>query len=38
MSVKRWFHTATTLPNGKVLIFGGLDGQQRVLSSAEIFE
>jgi hypothetical protein len=38
MSVKRKLHTATRLLNGKVLIFGGLDEQQRVLSSAEIFE
>ncbi|HEY6643380.1 Kelch repeat-containing protein [Povalibacter sp.] len=38
MSVKRSLHTATQLPNGKVLIFGGLDEQQRVLASAEIFE
>ena len=38
MSVKRMLHTATRLSNGKVLIFGGLDEQQRVLSAAEIFE
>ena len=38
MNVRRSLHTATPLPNGKVLIFGGLDEQQRVIASAEIFE
>lgn len=31
-------HTATLLPNGKVLVAGGLDGSQQILQSAEIYD
>jgi pimeloyl-ACP methyl ester carboxylesterase len=36
MTAARWFHTATLLPNGNVLVAGGLTNQQ-YLSSAELF-
>ena len=38
MSAKRQMHTVTSLSNGKVLIFGGLDEHARPLAVAEIFE
>lgn len=38
MQSPRAFHTATLLPNGKVLIAGGLDSSHTYLSSAELFD
>lgn len=38
MSVDRLVHTVNRLRNGKVLIIGGVDLQQRRLASAELFE
>jgi len=40
LSTPRQIHTATLLPNGTVLIAGGLnnDNQGTVLASAELFE
>ncbi len=38
MSAKRAAHTATLLPNGKVLIAGGFVGDGGGLSSAEVFD
>jgi hypothetical protein len=38
MSVDRLAHTVNRLRNGKVLIIGGVDFQQRRLASAEVFE
>ncbi len=38
MTVARTNHTATLLPNGKVLITGGIDSNGNILSSAEIYD
>lgn len=38
LSLPRYYHTATPLLNGKLLIFGGMDGHQQPLASADIFE
>lgn len=39
MTTPRAFHTATLLPNGKVLIVGGTkDGSNTILNSAELFD
>jgi Galactose oxidase, central domain len=38
MTVNRVFHTATLLPDGKVLIIGGDDRYGNVYASAEIFD
>lgn len=38
MLTDRAAHTATLLPNGKVLIAGGFNGSENSLSSAEIFD
>ena len=37
LSTARYSHTATLLPNGKVLVAGGIDGIY-VLSSAELYD
>jgi hypothetical protein len=38
MQTARWNHTATLLPNGTVLIAGGLDQNHAELTSAEIYD
>jgi len=38
MNVARKFHTATRLPDGRVLIVGGEDSANRVLDSVEIYD
>ena len=38
MTTPRTYHTATLLPNGKVLIAGGTDLNNRALASAELFD
>ena len=38
MGTARWLHTATLLPNGKVLIAGGIGGSWNTLSSAELYD
>jgi hypothetical protein len=38
MSARRAAHTATLLPNGKVLMAGGFTGDENSLASAEIFD
>src|SRR5687767_121732 len=38
METDRRAHTATVLPNGKVLVAGGLGGSFTILSSAEVFD
>ena len=38
LSTARWFHTATLLPNGKVLVAGGLNDGTGPLSSAELYD
>jgi N-acetylneuraminic acid mutarotase len=38
MSVRRAAHTATLLPNGKVLVAGGYGGDGNNLSSAELYD
>ncbi len=37
MNVARWYHTATLLNNGKVLVAGGLDGSSAT-ASAELYD
>ena len=34
----RYFHTATLLPNGKVLVAGGSNGGLGALASAELYD
>ena len=38
MTIKRAAHTATLLPDGKVLVAGGFTGDDSSLSSAEVFD
>jgi hypothetical protein len=38
MATARYFHTATLLNNGTVLVTGGLDGNNNNLASAELFD
>ena len=38
MNVAREFHTATLLPNGKVLVTGGVDGKGHDLTNAELYD
>ena len=38
MSAPRYFHTATRLPSGKVLITGGTSDGRSALSSAEVYD
>src|SRR5688572_15061769 len=38
MSVARSSHTATLLPNGKILVTGGYNGGGYALSSSEIYD
>lgn len=38
MTAARYLHTATLLPNGKVLIAGGLDNNVNPLASAELYD
>src|SRR5262245_24205431 len=37
LATARWFHTATLLPNGKVLVAGGWDASG-ALASAELYD
>ena len=38
LATARGWNTATLLPNGKVLVTGGLDSNSNLLSSAELFD
>ena len=38
MSVARYGHTATLLPNGKVIVVGGRDSNDVSLASAELYD
>ena len=38
LNVPRAWHTATLLPTGQVLIFGGLDNDGRLIKQAELFD
>ena len=38
MNIPRGYHTATLLPNGKVLVAGGTGGSHDVLDSAELYD
>jgi hypothetical protein len=38
MSTARSGHSSTTLPDGRVLVVGGIDGEHRALGSCEIYD
>ena len=38
LNTARYYHTATLLPNGKVLVAGGYDARRRLLTSAELYD
>ena len=38
MNVKRWYHSATSLPNGHVIVAGGWDDSYKRLKSAEMYD
>jgi len=38
MATDRYFHTATLLPSGKVLVGGGWNSDNGELSSAELYD
>ena len=38
LATARYFHTATLLPSGKVLVVGGYDNNAFALSSAELYD
>src|SRR3954452_4042891 len=38
LAAASYLHTATTLPNGKVLVAGGFDGKGDFLASAELYD
>jgi hypothetical protein len=38
MTIPRWAHTATLLPDGRVIVIGGYSWYGRVQSSVEIFD
>ena len=38
LNTARYCHTATLLPNGKVLVAGGYDGNSGYLTSAELYD
>ncbi|RYZ57391.1 MAG: hypothetical protein EOP07_10030, partial [Proteobacteria bacterium] len=33
----RWYETATTLPNGEILVHGGIDGNRVAITAPEIY-
>ena len=38
MATARDYHTATLLPDGRVLVAGGFDNDKRPLASAEVYD
>jgi Kelch motif/Galactose oxidase, central domain len=37
LTTARWLHTATLLPNGQVLVTGGIDATNTYLASADLY-